>query len=154
VSPMAQAVLIRPVDRADAAVWERMRTALWPDEPGSHASDIGRYFAGGMTYPLEVLVACSGAGVPVGFVELSIRPYAEGCVTDRVAFVEGWFVQPEHRGRGVGAALMAGAEEWARARQCSELASDTQLGNEASITAHKALGFEETERLVCFRKSL
>ena len=151
---MTQALLIRPVAQADAIIWERMRTALWPDESGSHAAEIARYFGQQRTNPFEVLVACSGSGTPVGFVEMSIRPYAEGCVSDRVAFVEGWFVEPEHRGRGVGAALMAAAEEWGRARHCSELASDTQSFNENSIAAHKALGFEEVERLVCFKKSL
>jgi aminoglycoside 6'-N-acetyltransferase I len=151
---MAQALLIRPVERADAEIWEQMRTALWPDHTGSHARDIATYFNANRTNPAEVLLACTGSGVPVGFVELSIRPYAEGCETDRVAFVEGWFVVPEHRGKGVGAALMRGAEEWGRARQCTELASDTQSVNEPGMSAHKALGFEEVERLVCFRKSL
>jgi aminoglycoside 6'-N-acetyltransferase I len=151
---MAQALLIRPVEPADAEIWEQMRTALWADVTRSHARDIATYFNSHRTNPAEVLLACTGSGVPVGFVELSIRPYAEGCETDRVAFVEGWFVVPEHRGRGVGAALMAAAEEWGRARQCTELASDTQSFNEASISAHKALGFDEVERLVCFRKSL
>ena len=151
---MAQALLIRPVERADAGIWQQMRTALWPDTTGSHALDIAKYFTASRTNPAEVLLACTGAGVPVGFVELSIRPYAEGCASDSVAFVEGWFVVPEQRGRGVGAALMHAAAEWGRARQCTELASDTQSFNEDSIAAHKALGFEEVERLVCFRKSL
>jgi aminoglycoside 6'-N-acetyltransferase I len=87
-------------------------------------------------------------------VELSIRSHAEGCETDRVAFVEGWYVDNDHRGRGVGAALMRAAEEWGRASRCTELGSDTQLWNEPSIAAHKALGFEEVERLVAFRKAL
>jgi aminoglycoside 6'-N-acetyltransferase I len=151
---MAQALLIRPVEPADAHTWERMRTALWPDDTGSHAADIAKYFTDNRTNPAEVLLACTGAGAPIGFVELSIRPYAEGCDSDRVAFVEGWFVAPEHRGNGVGAALTAAAEEWGRALKCTELASDTQPFNEASIAAHKALGFEEVERLVCFRKAL
>jgi aminoglycoside 6'-N-acetyltransferase I len=151
---MAQALLIRPVEPADAEIWERMRTALWPDDTGNHALDIAKYFNASRTNPLEVLLACTGAGARVGFIELSIRPYAEGCDTDRVAFVEGWFVVPEHRGRGVGAALMRAAEEWARARRCTELASDTQSFNEESIAAHKSLGFDEVERLVCFRKLL
>ena len=151
---MAQALLIRAVERVDAEIWERMRTALWPDTTGRHALDSAKYFTASRTNPAEALLACTGAGVPVGFVELSIRPYAEGCETDRVAFVEGWFVVPERRGRGVGAALMRAAEEWGRARQCTELASDTQSFNDESIAAHKALGFEEVERLVCFRKSL
>jgi aminoglycoside 6'-N-acetyltransferase I len=151
---MAQTLLIRPAERTDAALWERMRAELWPDESGSHSQDITRYFSGNLTNPLEVLVACAGSGEPVGFIELSIRPYAEGCTSERVAFVEGWFVDANHRGRGVGSALVAAAEEWGRTRQCTELASDTQTFNETSIAAHTALGFEEVERLVCFRKSL
>jgi aminoglycoside 6'-N-acetyltransferase I len=151
---MAQALVIRPVERADAAVWERMRTALWPDEAGSHAADIARFFSPQRNERLEVLLACSGSGAPIGFVELSIRPYAVGCTGDRVAFVEGWYVEPDHRRRGVGAALIRSAEEWGRTNTCTELGSDTQLWNESSIDAHKALGFEEVERLVAFRKSL
>lgn len=151
---MRAAVFIRPVEPGDAAVWQRMRHDLWPDDPGDHTSDVARYFSGQRTHPAEVLLACLGAGTPVGFVELSIRPYAEGCTTDRVAFVEGWFVESAHRGQGIGAALMAAAEEWGRANRCTELGSDTQTFNEESIRAHTALGFEEVERIVCFRKSL
>ena len=151
---MALAVVIRPVEHADAPVWERMRIALWPDEAGSHAAEIERFFSSPRSNPVEVLIACSASGAVLGFVELSIRPYAEGCTSDRVAFVEGWYVEPQCRGRGVGAALMRAAEEWGRASQCTELGSDTQIWNESSIAAHKALGFEEVERLVAFRKAL
>jgi aminoglycoside 6'-N-acetyltransferase I len=147
-------VVVRPAGRPDAAAWERMRTALWPGHSEYHAVDIDRFFSMPRRNPLEVLLACSGAGVPIGFVELSIRSHAEGCETDRVAFVEGWYVDSDHRNRGVGAALMRAAEEWGRASNCTELGSDTQLWNESSIAAHKALGFEEVERLVAFRKSL
>jgi len=151
---MAQAVIIRPVSPADADVWLRMRIALWPEDGGSHGEEIARYFSGQRREPQEVLLACLASGAPIGFVELSIRSYAEGCTSDRVAFVEGWYVDPAHRRRGVGAALMRAAEEWGRVNKCTELGSDTQLWNLASIEAHKALGFEEVERLVAFRKSL
>ena len=145
---------IRPVEPGDAPRWRRMREALWPDESGGHAREITQYFSGRRTNPAEVLVACLGSGTPVGFVELSIRAYAEGCSTDRVAFVEGWFVDTDYRRQGIGASLIAAAEEWGRASRCTELASDTQTFNESSIAAHKALGFDEVERIVCFRKSL
>lgn len=151
---MALAHFVRPVAPADGPAWQRMREALWPDVSGTHAREIARYFSGHRTIPAEVLVACLGSGAPIGFVELSIRAYAEGCGTDRVAFVEGWFVESEYRRQGIGASLIAAAEEWGRASRCSELASDTQVFNETSITAHRALGFDEVERLVCFRKSL
>jgi aminoglycoside 6'-N-acetyltransferase I len=151
---MALAHFVRPVAPADGPAWQRMREALWPDESGDHAREIAQYFSGHRTSPAEVLVACLGSGAPIGFVELAIRAYAEGCGTDRVAFVEGWFVETEYRRQGIGASLIAAAEEWGRAGGCSELASDTQVFNETSITAHSALGFDEVERLVCFRKSL
>jgi aminoglycoside 6'-N-acetyltransferase I len=123
---MAHTFLIRPVEPADAAIWERLRKTLWPDEPASHSLDIAKYFTASRTNPAEVLLACTGAGAPIGFVELSIRAYAEGCLSDRVAFVEGWFVEPGYRNSGVGGALIAAAEEWGRASGCTELASDTQ----------------------------
>jgi aminoglycoside 6'-N-acetyltransferase I len=148
------ALHVRPATEADALVWQRMRRELWPEGAESHAPEIARYFSGQLTNPAEVLLACLGSDVPIGFVELSIRPYAEGCVTDRVAFVEGWFVDAAYRGRGVGAALMAAAEAWGHASNCTELGSDTETFNETSIAAHKALGFDEVERIVCFRKLL
>jgi aminoglycoside 6'-N-acetyltransferase I len=131
-----------------------MRNALWPDNSANQAADIAQFFSPQRREPLEVLLACAGSGVPIGFVELSIRSHAAGCTSDRVAFVEGWYVEPDHRRRGVGAALIRAAEEWGRVNTCTELGSDTQLWNQSSIDAHKALGFDEVERLVAFRKSL
>ncbi|HEX2863122.1 MAG TPA: GNAT family N-acetyltransferase, partial [Deinococcales bacterium] len=99
-----------------------------------------------------VFLAWSGSR-PVGFLELSVRPYAEGC-DGPAPFVEGWFVAEAERGRGVGRALVAAAEAWALERGFTDLASDTQLWNTASQAAHAALGFVEEERLVSYRKPL
>ncbi|GBQ40877.1 hypothetical protein AA0614_2124 [Komagataeibacter saccharivorans NRIC 0614] len=43
-----------------------------------------------------------------------------------------------------------------RARQhgATELASDAELANTSSHAMHRALGFDETERVVFFRKNL
>jgi predicted TIM-barrel fold metal-dependent hydrolase/GNAT superfamily N-acetyltransferase len=90
----------------------------------------------------------------IGFADLSIRSHAEGCLTRGVAYLEGWFVEERHRRRGTGTALVKAAEAWGRARGCREFASDTQLVNDGSIAAHLAIGFEEVERIVCFRKAL
>lgn len=143
-------MFIRPVKPGDRDSWLRMRDALWPAE--DHAREIDRFFASDVREPLEVLIAFDER--PIGFVELSIRPYAEGCDTDRVAFVEGWYVDPDERGTGVGAALIRAAEEWARSQGCAEIASDTEADNVASAAAHRALGFEETAVVRCFRKPL
>jgi aminoglycoside 6'-N-acetyltransferase I len=131
-----------------------MRQALWPSAPGEHAGEIDRYFAGNLREPVEVLIAFDAQGDVLGFIELSIRAYAEGCVTDHVAFVEGWYVVPDARGRGIGAALMNAAENWARAQGCTELGSDAEAENIGSAAAHRALGFEETGVIRCFKKTL
>jgi aminoglycoside 6'-N-acetyltransferase I len=81
-------VVIRPVTREDASEWLDLRNALWPDEGDAHGSEIEKFFAGALRMPLHVLVALENSRI-VGFAELSIRAYAEGCETDRVAFLEG-----------------------------------------------------------------
>jgi len=45
----------------------------------------------------------------VGFVEVSLRPYAEGCDTRPVGYLEGGYVAPEWRGQGIGRALVEAA---------------------------------------------
>ena len=131
-----------------------MREALWPDETGSHAQEIQDFLAGRLHMPLEVLLAVDDTGTALGFVELSIRPYAEDCVTERVAYLEGWYVVPDARRRGIGTALVRAAEAWGRAQGCTEFGSDALLDNHVSAAAHHALGFEETVQIRCFKKNL
>ena len=148
-------IAVRPVRRADAAAWRRMRRALWPEgSEGEHAEEIESFFAGEAEEPLAVLVADEPSGEPVGFAELSIRPRAEGCRTGRVAYLEGWFVEPSARRRGVGRLLVRAAEAWARAQGCAELASDSSAENAVSLAAHAAAGFEDAGLVRCFRKEL
>ena len=55
---------------------------------------------------------------------------------------------------GVGRKLMEAAENWGREGGHSELASDCEIDNEVSFLAHTAIGFDETDRIICFRKEL
>ena len=132
-----------------------MRNALWPDYEGQwHASEIEQFLDGKLNMPLAVLLAVDGDGAAIGFAELSIRAYAEGCMTERVAYLEGWYVDPAARRNGVGRALVVAAENWGRAQGCTEFGSDAVLDNDISAQAHHALGFEETVQIRCFRKTL
>ena len=88
------------------------------------------------------------------FIELTIRDRVDGSYSERVGYVEGWYVDPELRGRGVGRQLMARAEQWVVRIGLTELASDVEIENERSISAHLALGFRETFRLAHFLKQL
>jgi aminoglycoside 6'-N-acetyltransferase I len=142
---------VRPVEPRDRQNWLRMRSALWPDEDGLEAG-IEAYF--GTPDPAVVTLIAFDDEQALGFAEVGPRAYAEGCETSPVAFLEGWYVEPEAQRKGVGRALIAAAEAWARDQGFKEFGSDTWLHNAAGIEAHRALGFEETERLVCFLKRL
>jgi aminoglycoside 6'-N-acetyltransferase I len=142
---------ITPEDR-DA--WIDMRGQLWPESRDTHARDVDRFFSGQARDPEAALIAKDERGRALGFAELSIRAYAEGCSTDNVAFLEGWFVVADARGRGTGRALVAACEDWARSQGCSEFASDAQPDNDKSIAAHLALGFADEGLVRCFSKKL
>ncbi len=150
---------VRPVEPGDAEQWRALRSALWPYDDAA-GDEIARFFAepgrrGGLL-PEAVFVAAAHDAPArlIGFAEVSRRAYAEGCDTSPVGFLEGWYVVPERRARGVGRALVEAAEAWARSLGCRELASDARAENEAGARAHRALGFEEVEVIRCFRKGL
>jgi GNAT superfamily N-acetyltransferase len=153
---------IRHADPADAADWLALRAALWPEAAAENAleADVARFFvepAPKLPPRVEaVLVAVDPANTPtiVGFVELTRRAYSEGCDTSPVAFLEGWYVSPSYRRRGVGRLLIAAAEAWGRGQGCTEFASDALADNLDSAAAHLALGFEEVEVTRYFRKDL
>jgi aminoglycoside 6'-N-acetyltransferase I len=139
---------IRPYRSSDRAEWQRMRQALWPDQT---SADMDEWLA---RPDAAVLVAERPGGGLGGFAEVGERSIAQGCSTSPVAYLEGWYVDPDLRGQQVGAGLLQAIEAWARRAGYRELASDTTLGNEASQRAHQALGFIEVERAVQYRKPL
>ena len=146
---------VRLMRSDDAEIWRTMRHRLWPGADEAQLRDeIRTYFTGG-TSPIQAVFLCEDTSArTIGFLELSLRSYSEGCRSSPVPHVEGWYVVPEARRRGLGQALMAAAEEWARGRGFRELASDVELMNKAGERAHLKAGFEEVERAIHFRKSL
>jgi aminoglycoside 6'-N-acetyltransferase I len=150
---------VRPFVAGDRDALVRFRADLWPDDSASaHEAEVDAIVRGEVrsTLPLAVLIARCG-GAPVGFVEVGLRSHADGCEGDHaVGFLEGWYVAPAFRQQGVGRALVAAAEAWARGHGCREMASDTwsDARGDASVDAHRALGFEVVDRVVTFRKSI
>lgn len=91
----------------------------------------------------------------LGFAEVAVRTdFVNGCEHRPALFLEGIFVRPEHRGRGVARALCDAAARWGLEQGCREFASDVYIDDHDSLAAHRGLGFEETERVVYFRKLL
>jgi aminoglycoside 6'-N-acetyltransferase I len=151
---LGQPMNIAPAAPTDSADWASLRHALWPDSSSAeHAEEIAGILAAPGTS--ISLVARTDAGMAIGFAEASIRhDYVNGCDSSPVGFLEGIYVAPEHRRHGVAAALVAAATEWVRSQGCTELASDAPIDNTTSHQMHNALGFEETQRVVYFRKRL
>jgi aminoglycoside 6'-N-acetyltransferase I len=140
-----------PAGSADRA-WLALRVALWPDSPeAEHLSAMAQVLARGE----YVRLAVAAGGAAVGFVEASRRvDYVNGTSTSPVAFLEGLYVVPQSRRQGVARKLVESVVKWATNQGLSELASDSLLANTAAHAAHRALGFEETEVVVYFRRAL
>lgn len=145
---------VRKVNTLDRHEWARMRNCLWHSSIPEHLEDIDKYLAKNTRDIVEVFVLERNNGKLGGFIELNIRNYAEGSQSEKVPYVEGWFIDADIRGNGHGRQLIKIAEKWATENGFNELASDAELENLDSISAHKALGFEEVERIVCFMKKL
>jgi aminoglycoside 6'-N-acetyltransferase I len=145
--------IVRPLREPDLNEWLRLRKQLWDvTSDADHKSEMVEI----IDHPHSqfVLVAEHESGRLIGFLEVSIRPFVEDCETDHVGYLEGWYVEPEVRGRGIGRELVRIAENWAREKGCEEMASDAEIGNELSLLVHLGLGYKETSRLVHLRKEL
>src|SRR5215831_19514514 len=127
------------VPGSDDRDWLAMRLRLWPEATASeHARDMVDALARGHF----VRIAVDGDGAAAGFVEASKRvDYVNGTTRSPVAFLEGLYVEPAARRKGVARALVDAAAAWASAEGCRELASDSPLTNEPAHAVHRALGF-------------
>ena len=142
---------VRRATAADIPPWSSLRADLWPEGTvAEHRAELVECWDAEGTLSL---VAEGGADL-VGFLEARLRSHADGCATSPVGYLEGWYVAPGWRRKGVGRGLVAEFERWGRAQGCRELASDTWPENAASLAAHRRLGFEEVDRVVTFRKGL
>ena len=98
---------------------------------------------------------CKRNGAAVGFAQCGLRrDYVEGTETSPVGYLEGIFVEETYRHQGCAKALLQRCETWAREKGCTEFASDCELWNEASLSFHLKLGFQEANRIICFTKKL
>jgi len=138
----------------DLDVLAGLRSQLWPDGAvAEHRADIEETYSGERT--AVAFLARSEDGTVIGFSEATLRnDYVNGCDTSPVVFLEGIYVEPGQRRSGAARALCAAIEEWGRELGCTELGSDALIDNLLGHELHKGLGFEERERVVCYRKLL
>jgi aminoglycoside 6'-N-acetyltransferase I len=151
---MPTQALIERCASLDQPGWLDLRLALWSD---ATADEHRGYMAIALAQPERFLqlMVYDAQRQPIGFIEGSIRgDYVNGTESSPVGFVEGVYVVPAWRRKGIARLLFDAIGDWARARGCRELASDALIDNEVSQRAHRALGFRETERVVYFARPL
>jgi aminoglycoside 6'-N-acetyltransferase I len=146
---------IVPATREHLRPWAELRYALWTwDDVDDHAEEAEELYLSG-NEDRTAFVALDEVGAVIAFAEATIRrDYVEGCETSPVVFLEGIYVIPEVRKSGVAKALGDTVADWGRGKGCTEYASNALLDNVDSHAFHAAIGFEETERVVFFRKEL
>lgn len=91
----------------------------------------------------------------VAFAQFELRyDYVEGTNTSPVGYIEGIYVQKEYRNIGLASQLVKRGEQWAKQKGCTQMASDCELSNIDSYKFHTRIGYEETNKIVCFKKDI
>ena len=140
--------MIVPVSKKNEKEWLELCIALWPD------TTVQDLIEGRATYKLSDFLYYINDEA-VAFISLSIRhEYVEGTESSPVGYIEGIYVKPDHRKRGIANKLVAHAKDWAFSQGCNEIASDTELHNEDSQIFHEKIGFVEANRVVCYSLNL
>lgn len=145
---------ITSTSNPEDADWLTLRAEFIPEEPPEAQRAFLRRFAR-QSLAFRAFVARDPEAGLLGFAEVAVRTdFVNGCRHRPALFLEGIYTRPEYRGRGVARALCEAAGRWGLEQGCREFASDVYIDDDDSLAAHRGLGFEETERVVYFRKSL
>lgn len=144
-------ISIEAVQRNQFAAWRQLRLTVYGDlDPEFDQLEMTRYCE---AHDKECFLAMVDREV-CGMIEVSLRNVVDGCSTSPVGYIEGIVVLPSHRGRGVARALFTKGEEWCRLMGCSEIATDAEVDNVSAQSFHEHMGFQETYRVVEYRKDL
>ncbi|WP_052345768.1 aminoglycoside 6'-N-acetyltransferase [Paucisalibacillus sp. EB02] len=92
---------------------------------------------------------------PIAFMHLSIRvDYVQGCESSPTGYLEGVYVDPDYRKKGISTALFNEGKKWLLEKGCKQIGSDMEEGNHTSYSFHMSVGFKEAGRLVTFIQDL
>ena len=151
-------VSVVPADEARIDDWLRLREAVYTGlDRGFHRQEMQKFLSPGAEMHCLLAVEDRGTGSKgqaIGMIELSLRNVVDGCLSSPVGYIEGIYVEPAYRGRGIARALYQHGEAWLRSHCCTELATDAEIETESAQRFHLRMGFAETYRIVEYRKPL
>ncbi len=144
--------MIRKATVEDAPLVATLAAKLWPHHMVEEMIDD---FEETIRNDNNVVFLCYDNDAPIGFAQCGLRhDYVEGTNTSPVGYLEGVFVDTPYRKHGYAKVLLAACEAWAKEQGCTEFASDCEVHNIDSLQFHLNVGFEEANRIICFRKTL
>lgn len=144
--------MIRKAEIEDLSILAKLSCKLWPH----HTVDemLTEYGVGIANRDAAFFLAYAEE-TAIGFAQCGLRhDYVEGTSSSPVGYLEGIYVLPDHRHKGIAKQLLKECEGWAKAKGCTEFASDCELTNTDSLHFHLNVGFGETNRIICFTKRI
>lgn len=144
--------MVRKATINDSRILAEMAIQMWD----SHTADtLETEFTETLRSESAALFIKYADDIPVGFAQCGLRTdYVEGTESTPVGYLEGIFVKADYRNNGYARELLLACEKWAKDIGCTEFASDCELDNIASLKFHMATGFDEANRIICFRKNI
>lgn len=144
--------MIRQANNNDLNIILELSQLLWKNsEKEELQNEMLRY----INSKNSIVLIAYAEDEPIGFVQCSLRhDYVEGTKSSPVGYLEGIYLKPYYRSKGIGRKLLEKCEVWAKNQGCLEFASDCGINNVDSLKFHLSTGFEEVSRVICFKKEL
>lgn len=144
--------MVRRAEKNDIPIIADLAVLLWN---GNSADGLNNEFTEMLSNDNAKFFLKYENDIPVGFAQCQLRhDYVEGTETTPVGYLEGIYVKENYRRRGYAKELLTECEKWAKEKGCTEFASDCEIDNDVSFQFHKAVGFAETNRIICFAKEI
>ncbi len=144
--------MVRKAETKDLPILAALACQLWPNHT---VSEMLAEFGEIITKPEAGFFLTYDGENAIGFAQCQLRhDYVEGTDSSPVGYLEGIYVTEEYRKQGVARELLSACEGWAKEEGCTEFASDCEMSNVQSLQFHLNVGFEETNRIICFIKKL
>lgn len=144
--------MVKKATNSDSRILAEMAILMWD----SHTVEsLEIEFAETLRSKTAVFLIKYEKDEPIGFAQCGLRnDYVEGTRSTPVGYLEGIFVKADYRNKGYAKELLFACEKWAKDMGCSEFASDCELDNSNSWKFHMAMGFDEANRIICFKKNI
>lgn len=144
--------MVRKANTKDISKLTNLALQLWPD---NNYDELKREMEDILRHDGAVFFLFFDESEPVGFAQCQLRyDYVEGTESSPVGYLEGIFVSEKYGNKGVATQLIQRCEQWSKEKGCSEFASDCELSNVDSYAFHLKYGFQETNRIICFKKTI